>query len=820
MKKTLLILFAFGLNITSIAQYWQQRVDYVIDVSLNDKEKTLDAFEKITYHNNSPDTLRFIWFHLWPNAYKNDRTAFSDQMLENDKTDFYFSNKEERGYINRLDFKVDGHTAKTEDHPQHIDIIKLLLPEPLPPGKQIVITTPFHVKLPYNYSRGGYEGESFQVTQWYPKPAVYDKKGWHPMPYLDQGEYFSEFGSYDVRITLPDNYIVAATGEMQGAAGQEYKKENYKDRHNEYLPQKKLPGKTTPKVKNLFPPSSTQMMTVNFKQENIHDFAWFADKRFWMAHDTVQLSSGKTIDLFSYYLKKEKSSAEDVEGANGIDFMKSAIRFYSNEVGEYPYNVASVVEGPESFGGGMEYPTITIISPVADKKIFDQIVAHELGHNWFQGILASNERMHPWMDEGMNSFYDSKYMEMKYGSSPVAALDLVHQTKSIRKTDQPIETTSEKFTASNYGLIAYFKTSAWMRKLENELGTQAFKVLMQDYFNKWKFKHPYPEDFETLVKTATNKDVQNLFESLETKGILSGDEPKGFSVVSPFIKNSIKSFISEPSKNILFLSPAFGINSYDRFMIGGFISNYKLPPNKFQFLAIPMYATGSKKFAGLARLNYSIHSDKLIRKTDIFLNAANFSMDEFEDTAGRKLFMRFNKLVPGFRLTFRENNPRNTVEKFIQWKTFLFREQSLRINSDTIISGNDTSLILRYLLPESDSYINQLQFSYNNFRALYPFDLKLLIEQSQDFIRPSITANYFFNYREGGLQFRFFAGKFIYLNGKTISKQFRNDRYYLCIGCTVLHKDDSVQVHNCFFDVNDTGLTGKCLQSLMGIPRV
>ncbi|MGZ5190149.1 MAG: M1 family aminopeptidase, partial [Flavisolibacter sp.] len=523
----------------------------------------------------------------------------------------------------------------------------------------------------------------------------------------------------------------------------------------------------------------SQKMTVNFKQENVHDFAWFADKRFWMAHDTLQLPSGRTIDLFTYYLKKGKSSVDDVEGSNGIDFAKSAIRFYSNEVGEYPYNVASVIEGPESFGGGMEYPTITIISPISDIKTFDQIVAHELGHNWFYGILASNERMHPWMDEGMNSFYDAKYMKMKYGSSISGALDLVHQTKSIRKTDQPIETTSEKFTATNYGLIAYFKTAAWMRKIENELGVGAFKKLMQDYFNKWKFKHPYPEDFEELVKTSTNKDLQYLFEAPGTKGILRGDEPKGFRVVSPFIKNSIKSYISKPSKNILFISPALGINSYDRLMLGGFISNYKLPPNNFQFLAIPMYATGSKKFAGLAKFNYSIHSDKAIRKADIFLNAANFSMDEFEDTAGRKLFMRFNKLVPGFRLTFREKEPRSSVQKFIQWKTFFFREQSLRIIPDTIINGNDSSLILHYLLPSSDSYINQLQFSYNNFRALYPFDIKFLIEQSKDFIRPSVTANYFFNYREGGLQLRFFAGKFIYLNGKTISKQFLNDRYLL-----------------------------------------
>jgi hypothetical protein len=143
------------------AQYWQQEVNYTIDVSLNDKEHSLQAFEKIEYINNSPDTLTFIWFHIWPNAYKTDKTAFSDQLLENGNTKFYFSSKEQKGYINRLDFKVNDVTAKTEDHPLHIDIIKLLLPSPLAPGKKVTITTPFHVKLPYNFSRGGHDGDSY-----------------------------------------------------------------------------------------------------------------------------------------------------------------------------------------------------------------------------------------------------------------------------------------------------------------------------------------------------------------------------------------------------------------------------------------------------------------------------------------------------------------------------------------------------------------------------------------------------------------------------------------------------------------------------------
>src|SRR5689334_394778 len=157
MKKLYFLLLITVAQLNAIGQaFWQQEVHYTIDVSLNDNDHTLDGFLKLRYINHSPDTLHFIWFHLWPNAYKNDRTAFSEQLLQNGRTDFYFSDKEQRGYINRLDFRVGNTSLKTEDHPLYIDVIKVLLATPLAPGAEAEITTPFHIKLPYNYSRGGH----------------------------------------------------------------------------------------------------------------------------------------------------------------------------------------------------------------------------------------------------------------------------------------------------------------------------------------------------------------------------------------------------------------------------------------------------------------------------------------------------------------------------------------------------------------------------------------------------------------------------------------------------------------------------------------
>lgn len=198
----------------SLLTTWRQQANHSINVTLNDKEHTLDGFEKIEYTNNSPDTLHFIWFHIWANAFKNDRTAFSEQLLLNDRTDFYFSPKDKKGYINRLDFKVNGITATTEDHPDYIDIIKVLLPQPLAPGKQITITTPFHVQLSYNFSGSGHINHNYQIAVWYPKPAVYDAQGWHPLPYLGQNDLYSEQGNYEVHINAPKGYKLTTSGEQ------------------------------------------------------------------------------------------------------------------------------------------------------------------------------------------------------------------------------------------------------------------------------------------------------------------------------------------------------------------------------------------------------------------------------------------------------------------------------------------------------------------------------------------------------------------------------------------------------------------------------
>ena len=745
MKKLLLLTlqyFIFQSAFSQYPRYWQQQVNYNIQVSLNEADNTLDGFVQMQYHNNSPDTLHYIWFHLWPNAYKNDKTAFSDQLLENGRTDFYFSNEEDRGYINRLSFKADNISANLEDHPQHQDIVKLILPQALAPGQQVKIETPFHVKLPYNFSRGGHINQSYQITQWYPKPAVYDKKGWHQMPYLDQGEFYSEFGDYNVAINVPAKYVVAATGNLQSETKN---------------------GSTIERV---------------FVQSNVHDFAWFADKDFIVLQDTMQFA-GKVIKLKVYHLPDEKNIWK-----NSIAYIKNAVTTKSNWVGQYPYDVVSVVDNAANTPGGMEYPTITLLRSGGSEAGLEKVINHEVGHNWFYGILGTNERDLPWMDEGMNTYYDRRYAETFYDAKagsmfepkekflknrfPAYPEKLLLQTVVKAKKDQSINTVSRNFSKLNYDLVAYEKAGEWMKMLESQLGKDIFDKVMQTYYDRWKFKHPYPEDFKIIAEEISGKNLDAEFSLQNKKGSLEKPQKRNVKLASFF---SLK----ETGKyNYISLGPAVGYNFYDKLMVGAFIHNYSLPQNKFQFFAAPLYATGSKKLNGIGRGGYSLYPGINGQKLEISIAAENFSGDSYTDSANNKNALQFSKIVPSLKYVFANKNPRSTITKYIQWKTFFISETSLLFTRDTVQQVD----LITY--PVKHRYLNQLQFVLENERVLYPYRGAIQAEQGNGFVRVNFTGNYFFNYvKGGGLNVRLFAGKFFYTGDKTFVKQFETDKYHL-----------------------------------------
>jgi hypothetical protein len=498
--------------------YWQQEVHYTINVSLDDRAKSLSADLSLEYINHSPDTLTYIWFHLWPNAYRNDKTALAKQLAsESSKSKLWETGQ---GYIDSLNFTVDGSPAKTIPDKADIDIMKLLLPSPLAPGKKIVIKTPFHVKLPPYYSRSGYTAKQFMICQWYPKPAVYDRSGWHPFPYLDQGEFYSEYGTFKVNVTLPSSYVVAATGKMETIS--EFNTYKNIGTANHKNPESPIYYKAA---------DSTAPKTLSYFGENIHDFAWFAQKDFIVQYDTTQLPSGKTIDVFSYYQPDGNK-----EWMKSTGFVKDAVQHYSNWIGEYPYLSVAAVEGPSNeSSGGMEYPMVTLItSPGADEENLDAVIAHEVGHNWFYSVLGSNERDSPWMDEGINTYFQFRYEAEKYRGNSLFGNSIPEDVKKLSADDflqavfnslnaipapEPVATKSTGFSNKDeYGIVVYVKTAIWMYIMESSLGKEDLFRGIKEYYNEWKFRHPYPSDLQSAMEKGSGKQVSELFALLQTKG--------------------------------------------------------------------------------------------------------------------------------------------------------------------------------------------------------------------------------------------------------------------------------------------------------------
>lgn len=524
---TLFLIFNFSLLIQAQQPYFQQEVNYKINVTLNDNAHTLSAFEEIQYINNSSNSLNYIYFHLWPNAYKNNQTALAKQMLEHNNTKLYFSKPEERGFIDSLNFLVNGKSIKWEFDPEHIDICKLILNEPLKSLDTLKITTPFFVKIPdAKFSRLGHTGQAYFITQWYPKPAVFDNSGWHQMPYLDQGEFYSEFGSFDVSITLPKNYVLASTGDRIDAdIEDDFLNENVK--RTLY----RLDNKDYKADDMHFPVSDAAFKTIRFKQFRVHDFAWFADKRFNVLHDQIELpNTKKIVDTWIFFTNKNFELWKDA-----ISYVNESTIFYSYLNGDYPYNHVTVVDGTIMAGGGMEYPNITVIGDMGNTFDLDITIAHEVGHNWFYGILGSNERDLPAMDEGINSFYEMRYMRAKYPSRKLS--DFINKDSTFKflglnktpyykekevayflsakaHTDQPINTASQDFTSFNYGSIVYSKTPVAFDYLMDYMGEEALDKAMQFYYDQFKFKHPSPTDLAKTLSYFSGIDLKWFTENL------------------------------------------------------------------------------------------------------------------------------------------------------------------------------------------------------------------------------------------------------------------------------------------------------------------
>ncbi|MDG1657864.1 MAG: M1 family metallopeptidase [Crocinitomicaceae bacterium] len=529
--KKLSIIFALFAGTLNAQEYFQQEVNYTIDVRLDDVNNFLHGFEEFEYINNSPDALSEIYIHLWPNAYKNGSSALAKQQYHDGDDQLRHGSDSIRGYIDSLDFEINHQKIKWFYTEEHEDICVLQLATPLKPGERLSVTTPFRVKIPSgSISRLGHVDESYQITQWYPKPAVYDTKGWHEMPYLGQGEFFSEFGSFDVRITLPENYVVGATGDLQTTSEIEYMDtlaaQTVRGIEEGYL-RRQVPG-VNEAYPNSFPASSETFKTIQFTQSNVHDFAWFADKRYSVLKGEVELPhSGRKVTTWALYTPDNGYLWQDA-----LEYLNDATYYYSLWNGDYPYSQVTAVDGTISAGGGMEYPNVTVIGNTSDEFGLEVVIVHEVGHNWFYGQLGSNERDHGWMDEGINTLNEVRYVQTKYPENQAMSdmifggafhfndldhhdlSDISYRTIAWLGEDQAIETKSDEFSQLNYGVVMYQKTGLVFFYLKDYLGEELFDKCMQKYYRDWEFKHPSPAEMHASLEKTSGKDLSWLFDDL------------------------------------------------------------------------------------------------------------------------------------------------------------------------------------------------------------------------------------------------------------------------------------------------------------------
>lgn len=478
MRYTCFLMCLLGYSLHARADIGQ-KVDFRIEVLLDDRSHMLRGYETISYRNQSADTLRFLYIHLWPNAYRGDRTAFAQEQIRLRKKDFYFASESERGFIDSLQFRTGQYILDWSYTDESEDIARVELANPLPPGDSLLIHTPFRVKLPALFSRMGHREGAYYITQWYPKPAVYDHEGWHPLHYLDQGEFYSEFGSYDVSLTLPASYIVMATGNVCDSV------EQARMDSLAALPEEAL---------SFVPPSDSVLRTIHFHEDRVHDFAWFADRR-WILRKQIYAgtAAADSVAVYTAFLPEHRK-----EWTEAADMAIFALQQYGTRVGPYPYRSLKVVEGNLEAGGGMEYPTVALIDQAAQSSLFP-VIAHEVGHNWFYGILGSDERTHPWMDEGLNSYYERLCRREWCGHKGLSLRDghedLFLFYRQLRAEDQAAELPADQYDPLNYAADIYTKVPLHLSDLAACVGESALDSVMQRYYRDFRFGHPRPDDF-------------------------------------------------------------------------------------------------------------------------------------------------------------------------------------------------------------------------------------------------------------------------------------------------------------------------------------
>jgi len=466
---------------------WQQAVKYKMDVDFLIKKHHANGNQKIEYTNNSPDTLTKVFYHLYLNAFQPEsmmdvrsRTLPDPDKRVADRISKLI--KAEQGYQIIHFLKMNGKPAKYKSIGT---ILEVELPEPILPHSTVTLEMAFTSQVPLQVRRTGRfnaEGIEYSMSQWYPKLCNYDYQGWHANPYVAR-EFYGIWGDYDVKITLPSDYIVAATGVLQNKneIGYGYSNNEPKER----------PSK----------------LTWHFKAENVHDFVWAADPDY---KQIVHKASDGTILRF-FYQPGEKTT-ENWERLPAI--IDESLTFINQKYGKYPFPEYSVIQGGD---GGMEYPMATLITGERSMISLVGVTIHELMHSWYQMVLGTNEALYHWMDEGFTSYASSEvmnYLKMKklipgdYEANPHYQVIKGYINFALSGEEEALITHADHFQSNTaYGVASYTKGEAFLEQLRYVIGEKAFDKGMLKYFDAWKFKHPNPNDFIRVMEKTSGLEL-------------------------------------------------------------------------------------------------------------------------------------------------------------------------------------------------------------------------------------------------------------------------------------------------------------------------
>lgn len=490
-------------------QYWQNEADYAIEATLNDEDNTIKGKVTLTYTNNSPQDLDYIWMYLEQNRFTDtSRGTLTTPIMGN-----RYSGDTDGGYaISALEARASKRGKVSTKYLITDTRMQVYFNEPIKAdGGVALVTMNFEYKIPKaGMDRMGRletdNGTIYSMAQWYPRVAVYDDvKGWNTEPYLGAGEFYLEYGNYDYKVTVPYNHIVVASGDLvnpkdvlTAAQRERYAKAKQSEERVYIVSPDEVNNPTVTR------PVQSGMVTWHFKMENSRDIAFASSKAFIWDAARINLPSGKKAMAQSVYPKEV--SGDDAWGRS-TEYVKGSIENYSNQWFEYPYpnaiNVASNV-------GGMEYPGIVFCGVDSKGESLWGVTDHEFGHIWFPMIVGSNERLYPWMDEGFNTFINHYSTEaFNNGEYPT---DLVQGRKHLgyylKKDREGIDTYPDIVNTRNLGYTAYYKPALGLMMLrEYILGHERFDYAFKNYINNWSYKHPQPSDFFNAMESATGENL-------------------------------------------------------------------------------------------------------------------------------------------------------------------------------------------------------------------------------------------------------------------------------------------------------------------------